>query len=195
MFTGIIRDVGLIKIIDFKKNNNVKIKTDFKDLALGESISCSGVCLTVFKKEKNAFWVNVSPETQKKTNFKKLIIGSKINLEKSLKLGDELNGHLVFGHVDNISRVVKIKKSNDSYIVYFKTKNNISDFLVPKCSISVDGVSLTVNEVIKKQFSVNIIPYTWAHTSFSKLKVGDIVNTEVDMLARYAFKAIGVMKK
>ena len=103
--------------------------------------------------------------------------------------------HLVFGHVDNISRVVKIKKSNDSYIVYFKTKNNISDFLVPKCSISVDGVSLTVNEVIKKQFSVNIIPYTWAHTSFSKLKVGDIVNTEVDMLARYAFKAIGVMKK
>ena len=195
MFTGIIKNIGLINSIDLEKSNNIEIKSSLKKINLGDSISCSGVCLTVYKKQANSFWVNVSPETIKKTNIKRYIKGQKINLEKSLKLGDELGGHLVFGHVDYVSKVKNIKKVNDSFEIVFKVKSDISRYLVPKCSISIDGISLTVNRVNKNDFTVNIIPYTWENTTFKYIKVGDWVNTEIDMLARYAFKALGAWKK
>tara|TARA_X000000950_G_C13833270_1_gene627086 strand:- start:771 stop:1358 length:588 start_codon:yes stop_codon:yes gene_type:complete len=195
MFTGIIKDVGIIKSIDLRKSNNIKIKTSLKKICLGDSISCSGICLTVYKKDTNSFWVNVSSETVKKTNIKGFSYGQKINLEQSLRMGDELGGHLVFGHVDYVSKVKNIKKIKDSHEILFSVEKKISKFLVSKGSISIDGVSLTINKVTETDFSVNIIPYTWENTSFKNIKIGDLVNTEVDMLARYALKAMEVWKK
>ena len=159
-------------------------------MTLGESISCSGVCLTVSSFEENVFFCNLSSETISKTNFNTKKEGDKLNLEKSLKIGDDLGGHLVFGHVDGISKVKKINNLGDSHEVVFETSKHISKFLIEKCSICLNGVSLTVNYVKKNNFKISIIPYTWKNTTFRNLKVGSVLNTEVDMLARYVFKAL-----
>lgn len=191
MFTGIIKNMGCINNIDFCKDNIVEIKSNFKGMfKLGESISCSGICLTVFKSKGKVFWVNASSETQDKTNMNLWKIGDFINLEKSLKVGDDLGGHLVFGHVDGICKVLKITKIKDSRRLDLEIDKKISKFLTPKCSISLDGISLTVNKVEDNNFSVNIIPYTWDNTSLVNIKKGDILNTEIDMLARYTFAAL-----
>ena len=191
MFTGIIKNFGLIEKIDFNDSCNIKIKSNFKtEINLGDSICCSGVCLTVFKIDKKNFWVNASDETLEKTNLKFLRVGDLLNLEKSMKLGDEIGGHLVYGHVDGLSKVKKITKSKDSHILDIETKSTLSKFVTPKCSITLDGISLTVNNVHKNVFSVNIIPYTWDNTSLIKVKKGTKLNTEIDMLARYVYKAV-----
>tara|TARA_Y100001954_G_C15577066_1_gene486416 strand:- start:25 stop:600 length:576 start_codon:yes stop_codon:yes gene_type:complete len=189
MFSGIIKKIGKIELFD-KRKNLLGIKSDFKSIILGESISCSGVCLTVSKIKKNIFFCNLSKETLDRTNFSVLDVGDIINLERSLKLGEDISGHLVFGHVDGLSKVDEITNLKDSTILEFKASKEIIKFLTPKCSISLNGISLTVNKVKKSRFNVSIIPHTWENTSLKSIAVGDLLNTEIDMLARYVFKAL-----
>ena len=193
MFTGIIDHNGEIIKITKKRNKDISIfvLTRFKpkDIKLGSSICCNGVCLTVCKikklKNKLELSFDVSNETINCTNFSKLKIGSKINLEKSLRMGDEISGHFVFGHVDEISKLLTIKRIKGSHQLKFSKSKKLSKYIAKKGSIAVDGVSLTINSSDSKSFSVNIVPYTWEHTNFNKLKVNSLINVEVDMLARY----------
>lgn len=187
MFSGIITNLG--KIIFFEKKK-IGIKSDLKNLFLGQSISCSGVCLTVSKKSKDTFYCDLSEETISKTSFSNKKKGDYLNLETSLKVGDEINGHLVFGHVDGITIIKSIKNLEGSRVVEFKTSSRIMGFLTPKCSISIDGISLTVNAVLKNTFKISVIPYTWKKTNFNFCEVGDTFNLEVDMLARYVHRAL-----
>lgn len=193
MFTGIIDHNGEIIKITKKRNKDISIfvLTRFKpkDIKLGSSICCNGVCLTVCKikklKNKLELSFDVSNETINCTNFSKLKIGSKINLEKSLRMGDEISGHFVFGHVDEVSKLLTIKKIKGSHQLKFSKSKKLSKYIAKKGSIAVDGVSLTINSSDSRSFSVNIVPYTWEHTNFNKLKVNSLINVEVDMLARY----------
>tara|TARA_X000000950_G_C13706358_1_gene574311 strand:- start:45 stop:620 length:576 start_codon:yes stop_codon:yes gene_type:complete len=189
VFTGIIKNIGTVEQINLK-NNFLSIKSDFKEVSQGESISCSGICLTVNEIKNKTFKVNVSLETIKKTNLHQLEVGKIINLERSLSVGDELGGHLVFGHVDDVVRVVQIKNSNDSRVIKIEAKKEIMKFITSKCSVALDGISLTVNDVHEKHFFVNVIPYTWDNTSLKDLQNGDLLNLEIDMIARYVFKAL-----
>ena len=193
MFTGITDHNGEIIKITKKRNKDISIfvLTRFKpkDIKLGSSICCNGVCLTVCKikklKNKLELSFDVSNETINCTNFSKLKIGSKINLEKSLRMGDEISGHFVFGHVDEVSKLLTIKRIKGSHQLKFSKSKKLSKYIAKKGSISLDGVSLTINSSDSKSFSVNIVPYTWEHTNFNKLKVNSLINVEVDMLARY----------
>jgi len=193
MFTGIIDHNGEIIKITKKRNKDISIfvltKFKPKDIKLGSSICCNGVCLTVCKikklKNKLELSFDVSNETINCTNFSKLKIGSKINLEKSLRMGDEISGHFVFGHVDEVSKLLTIKRIKGSHQLKFSKSKKLSKYIAKKGSIAVDGVSLTINSSDSKSFSVNIVPYTWEHTNFNKLKVNSLINVEVDMLARY----------
>ena len=193
MFTGIIDHNGEIIKITKKRNKDISIfvLTRFKpkDIKLGSSICCNGVCLTVCKikklKNKLELSFDVSNETINCTNFSKLKIGSKINLEKSLRMGDEISGHFVFGHVDEVSKLLTIKRIKGSHQLKFSKSKKLQKYIAKKGSIAVDGVSLTINSSDSKSFSVNIVPYTWEHTNFNKLKVNSLINVEVDMLARY----------
>ncbi len=189
MFTGIVQQIGIIESWDLN-TRLLKIKSGYKNLILGESISCSGVCLTVSKIEKELFHCNLSNETIKKTNFYKKSTGDKLNLERSLKIGDVLSGHLVFGHVDGVCVLQEIKNDKDSWILKFEASKNILKYLTKKCSISVDGISLTVNEVSNKNFTISIIPFTWKHTNLQFSKIDDSFNVEIDMLARYVYRAL-----
>ena len=193
MFTGIIDHNGEIIKITKKRNKDISIfvltKFKPKNIKLGSSICCNGVCLTVCKikklKNKLELSFDVSNETINCTNFSKLKIGSKINLEKSLRIGDEISGHFVFGHVDEVSKLLTIKRIKGSHQLKFSKSKKLSKYIAKKGSIAVDGVSLTINSSDSKSFSVNIVPYTWEHTNFNKLKVNSLINVEVDMLARY----------
>ena len=189
MFSGIIEDIGQVKFIS-KDKEVIAIETSFPDIKMGESISCSGVCLTVSRIQEHVFFSNLSPETLKKTTLSKLKVGDYINLEKSLKMGQEISGHMVFGHVDGLSKINSIKKLKDSWLFEFEVDENIMKFLTDKCSITMNGISLTVNDVSNKSFKVAIIPHTWENTSLQFNKVGDLMNIEIDMLARYVFKAL-----
>ena len=189
MFSGIITDLG--KIIFFDLNTKtIEINTNLKDLFLGQSISCSGVCLTVAKVKNKSFLCNLSEETILKTNLNQKSVGDILNLEKSLKLGDEINGHLVYGHVDETCKLKSIEKLNGSNVLTFTLSSNTRKYLAPKCSISIDGISLTVNRVLKDNFNISIIPYTWENTSLKNSKIGDMFNIEIDMLARYVHRAL-----
>ena len=189
MFTGIIKKVGVIHSWNLK-SRVLGIKSDFENLILGESISCSGVCLTVSSFKKNVFFCNLSSETISKTNFKTKKEGDKLNLEKSLKIGDDLSGHLVFGHVDGLSTLNDIKIDKDSWILNFSVSSDLSKYLTNKCSITIDGISLTVNNVDGENFDISIVPFTWENTNLKFSSVGDKFNLEIDMIARYVFKAL-----
>ena len=189
MFSGIIMNVG--EIVAYNKSESIlSIKSSIKKINLGDSISCSGVCLTIARIKNNIIDFNISSETKNKTNLMYLNVGDSINLEKSLKVGDEINGHFVFGHVDGLSKILSIKHLEDSKVIEFIAEEYIIKYLSPKCSVALDGISLTVNNVSEAKFNVSIIPYTWENTSLKKMKEGDFLNTEVDMLARYVFKAL-----
>ena len=191
MFSGIIEQVGEVINIEDRGDRRLAIKTKFakKDIKIGSSVCCNGVCLTVhtIKKYKSNLVLSfdVSKETLKCTNFNNLYSGSLINLEKSLKVGDEISGHFVFGHVDTVSKLKSKKKSGKSYILEFTMPKNIRKLVIKKGSISINGISLTVNKTTKDSFFVNIVDYTWNHTNLRKISLKDIVNIEVDMLARY----------
>ena len=187
MFTGIIKSYGIIRSISKKGDWELKISPSWgkKKIKLGTSISCSGICLTVKKIVDNDFFVDVSNETISKTNVSYWIEGQKINLENSLKVGDELGGHIVSGHVDGIAKVTSIKDEGDSTRFVFEAPSELARYIAPKGSVALNGTSLTVNEVDSNTFGVNLVPYTKKVTSWGKTQLNDPINLEIDTLARY----------
>jgi len=189
MFTGIIEKIGVVESI--KVNNNsfvLEIKINNTNYALGDSVCINGVCLTVDKVTSEAYSFSVSPETNNITNLKYLKKGSYVNIEASLTINKLISGHIVQGHIDTTSKVVEIEQKDDSWFIKFSIDLKYSKYLIKKGSISVDGVSLTVNDVSKDEFNVMIIPHTYQNTIFKNYKVGTIVNIEIDILAKYIEK-------
>ena len=190
LLTGIIKDVGEILSINLN-NGKIKISSKFNhnDIDIGASICCSGICLTVIEKDKHKnhsyFCFEVSQETISCTSVKFWKKNTKINLEKSLRFGDEVGGHLVTGHVDCLGEIDSINKSKNSNVFKIKYPKEYKRFVASKGSICLDGISLTINEVFDDFFSVNIIPHTEENTSWSKISKGDSINIEFDVLARY----------
>lgn len=195
MFTGIVSHLGKVNkishpndwelLVDVMDDDNLDNAFNITSLTIGASISCSGICLTLKKVLNNTLFFDVSDETREKTNFSTWKVGSLINLEKSLKVGDELGGHFVYGHVDTTAIIKTIENINGSYKITFNINTDFLKYFASKGSVSVDGVSLTVNDVNKDFFTVNIVPYTWLHTSFKNYKSGTLVNIEIDILVRY----------
>ena len=194
MFTGIVTDIGQIEHIEHRGDLRVKISCSYAldQIPLGASICCSGACLTVVSKGENWFCVDVSKATLDATILRSWKKGTSINLEQSLKLGEELGGHLVTGHVDGVADLVEREEVGDSWKLRFKAPDALKDFIAEKGSITLNGVSLTVNEVFNNVFTVNIIPHTWDFTTFKNLTVGSKVNLEIDIIARYVAR---LMKK
>lgn len=182
MFTGIIEQTG--EVINFK-NGILSIKSGFTELKIGESISINGVCLTIDSIHKNIFSVNVSKETLRRTNFSQLKIGQKVNLERALTFQSRLGGHIVLGHIDTTVKILKLLPEGNSKLFLFSLPEKYSKYIVEKGSVALDGVSLTVSKLTSGYFSVVIIPYTLQSTTFSERNVGDLVNLEVDILAKY----------
>ncbi|KQW83724.1 riboflavin synthase [Brevundimonas sp. Root1279] len=188
MFTGIVTDIGRVrKVEQTARDRRYEVETawDVSSIDLGASISHAGCCLTVTEKGPGWFAVEVSGETLSKTNLGDWTEGHRVNLERAAKLGDELGGHIVSGHVDGLGRVVAIEPEGGSHRVHIEVPPPLHRFIAPKGSITVDGVSLTVNAVEGQRFEVNIIPHTWEATTLGSLNPGDAVNLEIDMLARY----------
>jgi len=190
LFTGIITDVGEILSINLDSGKiKISSKFDHNDIDIGASISCSGICLTVVEKDKHKnhsyFCFEVSQETISCSSVKFWKKNTKINLEKSLRFGDEVGGHLVTGHVDCLGEIVSINKSKNSNVFKIKYPKEYKKYVASKGSICLDGISLTINEVFDDFFSVNIIPHTEENTSWSKISKGDSINVEFDVLARY----------
>ena len=192
MFTGIITDLGRVRAVERGKETRFEIATsyDTASIASGASIACSGPCLTVIDKGEGWFAVEASAETLSRTTLGAWRQGVAVNLERSLKLGDELGGHLVFGHVDGTATLIRQTASGDSVVFDFEAPASLSAYLAPKGSVTLDGVSLTVNAVEADAFSVNIIPHTLQNTTFGAAKAGDRVNLEIDMLARYVARLL-----
>ena len=190
MFTGIISDVGTILEVTQMGDTRYVIETsyDTQGIDIGASIACSGVCLTVIEKMETPsprFAVEASAETLNVTTAKKWAIGTKLNLERALKMGDELGGHIVSGHVDGIAEIKSIEPDGDSLRFVFAAPEELAMFIASKGSVTLDGTSLTVNEVRGNNFGVNMIPHTQAVTTWGQSKSGDLINIEIDVLARY----------
>ena len=194
MFTGIISAIGSLTSLDHKPDGGarVSIKTpwDCKKIDLGASISCNGVCLTVVDRDQDHFSVDVSEESLAVTSLKNWGEGSAINLERALAMGDELGGHIVSGHVDGLAEIMSIRQDGDSYRVSLKAPDHLAPMIAPKGSVALDGISLTVNEVDANTFGIMVIPHTWTHTTLGQNQIGDRINLEVDMLARYVARII-----
>ena len=199
MFTGIVSDIGTIRAVEQRGDTRVVVDTayDTAGIDLGASISCSGVCLTVIDKgvnEKGGGWfaVAVSGETLGRTAQGQWSEGRRLNLERAMKLGDELGGHIVTGHVDGIAEVLGVCPEGDSKRIGFSVARELAPYLAPKGSVTVDGVSLTVNEVQDTpegaHFSINLIPHTQGVTTLGELEPGRAVNIEIDVLARYLMR-------
>ncbi len=188
MFTGIVTDVGRVRAVrDTNRDRRFEIETGFDTatIDLGASISHAGCCLTVVEKGDGWFAVEVSGETLGLTTLNGWAEGRRINLERAAKVGDELGGHIVSGHVDGVGEVLSVESEGGSHRVRIRAPRPLHRFIAPKGSITVEGVSLTVNEVEDDVFGVNLIPHTWDVTTLGELKPGSRVNLEIDMLARY----------
>jgi riboflavin synthase len=187
MFTGIVEEIG--KITDLKKSgNNLDIKVEAKmtpELKIDQSVSHNGICLTVVSISEHEYMVTAINETLEKTNLGNLEIGDPVNLERGMKLGDRLDGHIVQGHVDQTAQCKEIKEADGSWIFTFEYDPEIGNITIEKGSITVNGVSLTVVNSRKNEFSVAIIPYTYNNTTFINLKVGEKVNLEFDVIGKY----------
>jgi riboflavin synthase len=197
MFTGIVTDIG--KIVATRQSGasgggvELTVQSNFDPAAipLGASIAHSGVCLTVTEHTGDGWKVHASPETLRLTTIGGWQEGTRINLERSLRLGDELGGHLVFGHVDGLGTVESIEPEGEGYRLRFTLPPDLAPLLAVKGSITVDGISLTVTEADDQSFAVAIIPHSWTHTTLSDRRPGDRVNLEADMLARYVARQLG----
>ena len=188
MFNGIIKNTGTIKHIKKSKNSlmlsihsNLKLKKN----SLGESISCDGVCLTLTSKKKKDLTFYLSNETIKRSNFSKIKIGKIINMEKSLKYGDNISGHYTQGHVDTVGKILNIKIVDKTWIIQIKIPKQFNKYIVEKASININGVSLTISKKKNKYFEINIIPHTLKLTNLKNLKVKDLVNIEFDIFGKY----------
>jgi riboflavin synthase len=190
MFTGIVTDIGEVLALDQQGDLQARIGTQYDTtrIDIGASISCEGVCLTVValgSTPRNWFDVQISAETVSKTNINGWKVGSRINLERALKVGDELGGHIVSGHVDGVAEVIGTRAEGDSLRVTLRVPDDLAKFVAPKGSIALNGTSLTVNEVDGATFGINFIPHTRKATTWGAVAVGDAVNLEVDTMARY----------
>lgn len=193
MFTGLITDVGRLRAREpLEKGVRFEIETGFPmdEVAIGASIACSGACLTVVEKGEDWFAVDVSAETLDKTTLDGWRAGRRINLERSLRLGDELGGHIVSGHVDGVAEIVDRGPDGEATRFTIRPPAELAHFVASKGSVALDGVSLTVNELSDGGFGVCIIPHTAAETTFGDLRPGDRVNLEIDMLARYVARQL-----
>ena len=190
MFTGLIEDVGKIvslRLAERAAALTVKTRLSARAMEPGASIAVNGACLTVVKKGRGQFTVELSPETLKRTSLKDLRPGSVVNLERPMRLNDRLGGHLVTGHVDGLATVAAIEKKGEFTFLTFRVPRRLGAFLVSKGSVAVDGISLTVNECGPGQFSVAIIPFTLRHTNLLTRMVGDKVNIETDLIGKYVY--------
>jgi len=188
MFTGIIEEVGKVKSVVQKGKARVFAISSEKllnDIKIGDSVAVNGVCLTVFEKLNEYFKVEAVEETIKKTNLGNLKTGDRVNLELSLKLGDRLGGHIVLGHVDTTGVIENILKLKNSWIFEIKFPIEFRKYIIPKGSIAVDGISLTIAEVDDGKFKVSIIPFTWENTNLKFKRSGDRVNLEFDFFGKY----------
>ncbi|MGI9426002.1 MAG: riboflavin synthase [Hyphomicrobiaceae bacterium] len=197
MFTGIVTDVG--EIAEAKGDSfRIRCRFDPETIAIGASISCAGCCLTVTDVQASAagaeFQVDVSNETRSKTNLKAWQLGTNVNLERSLKAGDELGGHVVTGHIDGIARIADIYPDGDCQRFVFEAPDHLAMYIAPKGSVAVDGTSLTVNEVAGSTFGVNLIPHSLTVTTWGARQVDDEVNIEVDLFARYVARLLEYRK-
>src|SRR3989338_81401 len=191
MFTGIIEGVGRIR--SFRKKGygvEIEVEVDFnlERSNVGDSISVNGCCLTVTSRLGKSFWADLSPETLACTTLGKLKVGDPVNLERALKVGQRVGGHIVQGHVDHIAKVIKINKLSNGVEFFIEVPPEITRYMVEKGSVAVDGVSLTINHCEPEWFSVMIVPHTALVTTFSRLAIGDEVNLEVDILGKYVEK-------
>jgi len=193
MFTGIISDVGRVRRLrrsDQGLDLTLATAFDIGNIELGASIACSGVCLTVVALEDGAFTVQASAETLGCSTLGDWREGTPVNLERALKVGDELGGHIVSGHVDGVARLREVRPEGESVRLVIEAPPALMPFVAPKGSVAVDGISLTVNEVGADHFGVNIIPYTQSHTSLGEARPGQRLNFEIDPLARYVARLL-----
>ena len=192
MFTGIIEGQGRVKKFDIKTKNRsaAKMEIDLGNLAkglhIGDSVAINGVCLTATSISKNQAEFEMIGETLKKTNLGMIKPGDKVNIERSLKVGERMEGHFVLGHIDGIGKIVKIEKLPKEIKFWIELSKNLARFVVKKGSITVDGISLTLVDVIKNKISISIIPHTMKITNLGSKKIGDKVNIETDILGKYA---------
>ena len=187
MFTGIITDIGTVIDLDQQGDLRARIQTgyDTGTIDMGASIASDGVCLTVVDLGDNWYDVQISAETVSKTNLDRWAIGTKVNLERALRVGDELGGHIVSGHVDGVAKVVSVEDEGDSTRVTLRAPEDLARFIAPKGSVALNGTSLTVNDVDGAEFGINFIPHTKQVTTWGEVAAGDAVNLEIDTLARY----------
>lgn len=187
MFTGIVTDIGEIRDLEQRGDLRARIATNYETsgIDMGASIACDGVCLTVMGLGSDWFDVEISAESVSKTNISAWSVGYRVNLERALKVGDELGGHIVSGHVDGVAEVVSIRDEGDSTRVTLRAPVELAKFIAPKGSVALNGTSLTVNEVKGNEFGINFIPHTKQATTWGDVQEGDRVNLEIDTLARY----------
>ena len=187
MFTGIITHLGTVRDIVDTGDTRMEITVPFdtSDLDIGASVACSGACMTVIEKGPDWFAVSVSAESLSKTTLGQWRPEARVNLERALRMGDELGGHIVSGHVDGVGRITAIRGEGESTRMTFEAPAELRPFIAPKGSITIDGISLTVNEVEDPTFGINVIPHTLEVTTLGEKDIGDPVNLEIDMLARY----------
>ncbi|HTH16490.1 MAG TPA: riboflavin synthase [Magnetospirillum sp.] len=194
MFTGIVTDLGEVRRVVRDQGQDARFEVathyDLATVDIGASIAHNGVCLTVIEKGADSYVIQASAETLSKTTLGSWTAGAKVNLERACKVGDELGGHIVSGHVDGVATVVSIRSENESLRFTFEAPVELAKFVAPKGSVALDGVSLTVNEVDGRRFGINVIPHTQAVTTFGGLHEGDRVNMEIDMLARYVARLL-----
>jgi riboflavin synthase len=191
MFTGLIEDVGKIASLRLNKRSAVlavETRLPVGSMKPGASIAVNGACLTVTKKAKSTFTVDVSPETLERTSLAMLTVGSLVNLERPLRLQDRLGGHLVTGHVDGMAVIESIENQAEFTFFEFRVPAQLETFLVSKGSVAVDGISLTINECSRRRFTVAIIPFTLEHTNLRSRRLGDKVNIETDLVGKYVHK-------
>ena len=190
MFTGIITDVGVVIETEQRGDLRARIQTayDTTGIDIGASIACDGVCLTAVALGPDWFDVDISAETLSKTNISGTDgwpVGKRLNLERALKVGDELGGHIVSGHVDGVAELVAMREEGDSTRLEIKAPDALARFIAPKGSVALNGTSLTVNDVEKQTFGINLVPHTKTVTTWGDMKIGDSINLEIDTLARY----------
>lgn len=193
MFTGLVKDIGeIVRITRAQEDMSMRIRCALPvdSINEGASICCSGCCLTVTDKGEDWFQVDISAESLSKTWFGNIRQGDKVNLEPSLKMGEELGGHFVFGHVDALTKLTSINREGESWRLRIAIPEGLDLMIASKGSVALDGISLTVNEAEKKEFGVNIIPHTWQNTTLQYKKEGDFIHFEADMLARYVARRI-----
>lgn len=194
MFTGIINHIGRIESAEQNGDLRITVSTDWPELTVGESIACNGACLTVVEKGARAgrhyFTADLSAETVSRT-APRWNAGDALNMERALRLGDALDGHMVTGHVDGIATIADIADDGGSHILNINAPAKLSRFIAEKGSVTLDGVSLTVNSIRDTRFTVNIIPHTWRVTTLGQRKAGDALNIEIDMVARYVARLLG----